>query len=52
MVALRNGSAAQPGSAVYTGACASCHGFDGKGFPPYMPGLAGNPDGGAERREH
>ena len=25
------------------GACASCHGFDAKGFGPYMPALAGNP---------
>jgi alcohol dehydrogenase (quinone), cytochrome c subunit len=42
-VALRNGTAAQPGSAVYTGACVSCHGFDAQGFTPYMPALAGNP---------
>jgi alcohol dehydrogenase (quinone), cytochrome c subunit len=41
--ALRNKPATQPGSAVYAGACASCHGFDAKGFPPYMPALAGNP---------
>jgi mono/diheme cytochrome c family protein len=34
---------AQPGGAVYAGYCASCHGFDGKGFTAYMPGLAGNP---------
>jgi mono/diheme cytochrome c family protein len=32
-----------PGGAVYAGSCASCHGFDGKGFAPYMPPLAGNP---------
>jgi mono/diheme cytochrome c family protein len=31
------------GGAVYAGSCASCHGFDGKGFTPYMPALAGNP---------
>jgi alcohol dehydrogenase (quinone), cytochrome c subunit len=42
-VALRNGPATQPGSAVYTGTCASCHGFDAKGFTPYIPALAGNP---------
>jgi mono/diheme cytochrome c family protein len=42
-VALRNKPATQPGSAVYAGFCASCHGFDGKGFTPYMPALAGNP---------
>ena len=23
--------------------CASCHGIDGKGQPPFMPPLAGNP---------
>jgi alcohol dehydrogenase (quinone), cytochrome c subunit len=34
---------AHPGGAVYAGYCSSCHGFDGKGFAPYMPGLAGNP---------
>jgi mono/diheme cytochrome c family protein len=42
-VALRNTPTTQPGGAVYTGACASCHGFDAKGFTPYMPALAGNP---------
>jgi mono/diheme cytochrome c family protein len=40
---LRNGPTAQPGASVYAGACASCHGFDAKGFTPYMPALAGNP---------
>ena len=40
---LRNRPAAQPGATVYAGACASCHGFDAKGFTPYMPALAGNP---------
>jgi mono/diheme cytochrome c family protein len=40
---LRGGHAAQPGTAVYTGTCANCHGFDAKGFAPYMPPLAGNP---------
>ncbi|HEY2528218.1 MAG TPA: cytochrome c [Xanthobacteraceae bacterium] len=41
--ALRSGHAAQPGAVTYTGTCANCHGFDGKGFGPYMPALAGNP---------
>jgi alcohol dehydrogenase (quinone), cytochrome c subunit len=41
--ALRSGHASQPGATVYTGTCANCHGFDGKGFRPYMPSLAGNP---------
>jgi len=40
---LRNRPTTQPGGAVYAGACASCHGFDAKGFTPYMPALAGNP---------
>jgi alcohol dehydrogenase (quinone), cytochrome c subunit len=41
--ALRNKPATQPGGAVYISACASCHGFDAKGFTAYMPALAGNP---------
>jgi alcohol dehydrogenase (quinone), cytochrome c subunit len=41
--ALQSGHASQPGAAIYTGNCANCHGFDGKGFGPYMPELAGNP---------
>src|SRR5580700_8792161 len=41
--ALRSGHAPQPGAAIYTGTCANCHGFDGKGFGPYTPALAGNP---------
>jgi alcohol dehydrogenase (quinone), cytochrome c subunit len=41
--ALLNGPAAQPGAAIYASACASCHGFDAKGFAAYMPALAGNP---------
>jgi mono/diheme cytochrome c family protein len=41
--ALLNQPATQPGSAVYAGTCASCHGFDAKGFTPYMPALVGNP---------
>jgi alcohol dehydrogenase (quinone), cytochrome c subunit len=42
-VELRNSPTMQPGGAVYAGYCASCHGFDAKGFTPYMPALAGNP---------
>jgi alcohol dehydrogenase (quinone), cytochrome c subunit len=41
--ALLNRPTTQPGGAVYAGACASCHGFDAKGFTPYMPALVGNP---------
>ena len=41
--ALRNRPTTQPGDAIYAGSCASCHGFDAKGFTPYMPALAGNP---------
>jgi mono/diheme cytochrome c family protein len=41
--ALRDRPSMQPGGAVYAGACASCHGFDGKGFAPYMPAIVGNP---------
>src|SRR6201997_2565639 len=40
---LRGRPATQPGGAVYASACASCHGFDAKGFTPYMPALVGNP---------
>ncbi len=41
--ALRSGHASQPGATIYTDTCASCHGFDAKGFGPYTPALAGNP---------
>jgi len=41
--ALRNRPTTQPGGAVYAAACASCHGFDAKGFTPYLPALVGNP---------
>jgi mono/diheme cytochrome c family protein len=41
--ALRNSPAAEPGAAIYATDCASCHGFDAKGFSSYMPALAGNP---------
>ena len=32
-----------PGAATYLGSCSACHGADGKGQPPFMPPLAGNP---------
>jgi mono/diheme cytochrome c family protein len=38
-----SGGAKKPGAATYLGACAACHGADGKGQPPFMPPLAGNP---------
>ena len=41
--ALRDRPATQPGAAIYASDCASCHGFDAKGFTAYMPALAGNP---------
>jgi alcohol dehydrogenase (quinone), cytochrome c subunit len=41
--ALRGGHATQPGAAIYTGVCWACHSYDGKGFSPYTPALAGNP---------
>jgi mono/diheme cytochrome c family protein len=41
--ALRDSPATQPGAALYASTCASCHGFDAKGFISYMPALAGNP---------
>jgi mono/diheme cytochrome c family protein len=41
--ALRNSPVTQPGAAIYASDCASCHGFDARGFTLYMPALAGNP---------
>ena len=41
--ALRGGHDSQSGAALYTGVCWACHGYDGKGFAPYTPALAGNP---------
>ena len=41
--ALRNSPTMQPGAAIYASDCASCHGYDAKGFTSYMPALAGNP---------
>jgi len=40
---LRNSPTTQPGAAIYASDCASCHGYDAKGFTSYMPALAGNP---------
>jgi len=42
-VALLERPTTQPGGAIYLSTCASCHGFDAKGYAPYMPALAGNP---------
>jgi alcohol dehydrogenase (quinone), cytochrome c subunit len=41
--ALEGGKPQQAGAAIYLGACAACHGVDGKGQAPFMPPLAGNP---------
>jgi alcohol dehydrogenase (quinone), cytochrome c subunit len=41
--ALDGGKPQQAGAAIYLGACAACHGVDGKGQAPFMPPLAGNP---------
>ena len=41
--ALRNSPTTLTGAAIYASDCASCHGFDAKGFTAYMPALAGNP---------
>jgi alcohol dehydrogenase (quinone), cytochrome c subunit len=40
---LEGGKPQQAGAAIYLGACAACHGMDGKGQAPFMPPLAGNP---------
>ena len=40
---LEGGKPQQGGAAIYLGACAACHGIDGKGQAPFMPPLAGNP---------
>jgi alcohol dehydrogenase (quinone), cytochrome c subunit len=40
---LEGGRRQQAGAAIYLGACAACHGMDGKGQAPFMPPLAGNP---------
>jgi alcohol dehydrogenase (quinone), cytochrome c subunit len=41
--ALEGGKPQPAGAAIYLGACAACHGVDGKGQAPFMPPLAGNP---------
>src|SRR5262249_54743592 len=40
---LQSGKPKSEGAAIYLGACAACHGVDGKGQAPFMPPLAGNP---------
>ena len=40
---LRSNKPRSAGAALYLGACGACHGADGKGQPPFMPPLAGNP---------
>lgn len=40
---LRGAKPKSEGAAVFLGACAACHGVDGKGQAPFMPALAGNP---------
>jgi mono/diheme cytochrome c family protein len=40
---LQSGAVQNPGASAYLGACSACHGADGKGQPPFMPPLAGNP---------
>jgi alcohol dehydrogenase (quinone), cytochrome c subunit len=41
--ALQSARPLAPGAVIYAGACSACHGNDGKGQPPFMPPLAGNP---------
>jgi alcohol dehydrogenase (quinone), cytochrome c subunit len=40
---LQSGNTQKSGAEIYLGACSACHGADGKGQPPFMPPLAGNP---------
>jgi mono/diheme cytochrome c family protein len=40
---LESGKPQEAGAAIFLGACAPCHGMNGKGQPPFMPPLAGNP---------
>jgi mono/diheme cytochrome c family protein len=40
---LQDGKPQGAGATIYLGACAACHGTDGKGQAPFMPPLAGNP---------
>ncbi len=41
--ALQSGKPQLAGATTYAGSCAACHGADGRGQPPFMPPLAGNP---------
>lgn len=41
--ALRSGTFATSGERLYVQHCAACHGHDGRGHPPYLPPIAGNP---------
>ncbi len=41
--ALRSGTFATAGERIYVQHCAACHGHDGRGHPPYLPPIAGNP---------
>lgn len=41
--ALRSGNFSTPGERLYVQHCAACHGHDGRGHPPYLPPIAGNP---------
>jgi len=41
--ALRSGSLTTGGERLYVQHCAACHGHDGRGHPPYLPPIAGNP---------
>jgi mono/diheme cytochrome c family protein len=40
---MRSSKPKSEGAVIFLGACAACHGVDGKGQPPFMPPLAGNP---------
>jgi mono/diheme cytochrome c family protein len=40
---LHAGKLDAAGALTYLQSCRSCHGADGKGYPPYLPPLAGNP---------
>jgi alcohol dehydrogenase (quinone), cytochrome c subunit len=40
---LQGGKPQPAGATTYLGSCAACHGADGRGQPPFMPPLAGNP---------
>ncbi len=40
---LLRGALDAPGAKTYFQKCSTCHGLDGKGHPPYLPTIAGNP---------